>query len=380
MSPPDPDDEVDIRPRGLRGLIADPPLIERFTWREGIQPQTLISQDSGLIARTFGSLYFVGGTLGLFMLIVGDANDNEFAQATLSIAALLLGVLCFIVYRQLPSWFFQALVVLGTVMVGAATASAADGAEGVFGLLFVWIVFLAFLFFSRRAAVFQALFAALVYGSVLFAVDAPFAVDLLIVSIATLGTTGMIVGLLLARVEGIASGFAAEAHTDPVTAIGNRRDFNTRFKLELERAERHGRSVSLVVCDLDRFKAVNDELGHDEGDVALRRVAEAIVRAVRSIDSVTRLGGEEFGVILPDTERERATYVAERIRNTIESEFSSDPVPLTASCGVASSADVGGNRDDLFRAADGALYVAKREGRDRTVAYEPESLTRPRPR
>ncbi len=134
------------------------------------------------------------------------------------------------------------------------------------------------------------------------------------------------------------------------------------------------------VCDLDRFKAVNDKLGHDEGDVALRRVAEAIVRAVGSIDSVTRLGGEEFGVILPDTERERATYVAERIRNTIESEFSSDPVPLTASCGVASSADVGGNRDDLFRAADGALYVAKREGRDRTVAYEPESLTRPRPR
>ncbi len=160
MSPSDPDDEVDIRRRGLRGLIADPPLIERFTWREGIQPQTLISQDSGLIARTFGSLYFVGGTLGLFMLIVGDANGSCLPSTRPSLSI--------------------------------------------------------------------------------------FAVDLLIVSIATLGTTGMIVGLLLARVEGIASGFAAEAHTDPVTAIGNRRDFNTRFKLELERAERHGRSVSLV--------------------------------------------------------------------------------------------------------------------------------------
>ena len=365
--------------RGLRDLLAEPPLIDRITWREGLHPQTLISLDTSLIARTFGTLYSAGGILGLTMLAVGAGTEgSDFTLAMLSVAALLLGAICFVVYDQLPSWFFQAMLALGTLMVGAATAAASDGAEAIFGLFFVWIVFLAFLFFRRRHAALHAMFATIVYGTVLIARDAPHAVDLLVVACATIGTTGAIIGLLVARVERIASGFAAQAYTDPVTAIGNRRDFDERFKMEIERAERHGRPLSLVVCDLDRFKEVNDQLGHEEGDTALRRVAAAIVGAVRSIDAVTRLGGEEFGVILPDTDRERATQVAERIRTAIDSEFTSDPVAVTASCGVACTDDAGGNLHDLFRAADGALYVAKREGRDRTVAFEPESLTGPR--
>ena len=364
---------------GLRELLADPPLIDRITWREGIRPQTLISLDTGLIARTFGTLYWAGGILGLTMLVAGRGTEgSDFALAMLIAAALLLGAVCFVVYDQLPSWFFQAMLALGTLMIGAATAAASDGAEGIYGLFFVWIVLVSFLFFSRRSAALQAVFAAVVYGTVLIADDAPYAASLLIVACATIGTTGAIVGLLVARVERIASGFAAQAHTDPVTAIGNRRDFDERFKMEIERAERHGRPLSLVVCDLDRFKEVNDKLGHEEGDEALRRVAAAIVGAVRSIDAVTRLGGEEFGVILPDTNRERASQVAERIRTAIGAEFASYPVPLTGSCGVACTDDAGVNLHDLFRAADGALYVAKREGRDRTVAFEPESLTGPR--
>ena len=363
---------------GLRGLLSEPPLIDRLRWREGVRPQTLISRDVGLMARVFGTLYSVGGILGMVMLGLGaEPEAGDLPLAMLSIASLLLGAVCFVVYDQLPSWFFQAMLTLGTLMVGAATAAASAGAEGIYALLFIWIVLLAFLFFPTRDAALQSLLAAAVYATVLFAGDAPFALSLLVVACATIGTTGAIIGLLVTRVERIASGFAAQAHTDPVTAIGNRRDFDERFTMEIERAERHGRPLSLVVCDLDRFKEINDELGHEEGDAALRRVAAAIVRAVRSIDAVTRLGGEEFGVILPDTNRERASQVAERIRTAIGSEFASDPVTLTASCGVACTDDAGGNQDDLFRAADGALYVAKREGRDRTVAFEPESLTRP---
>ncbi len=362
--------------RGLRELLSDPPLIDRITWREGVRPQTLVSRDASLIARAFGTLYSAGGVLGLTMLAAGAGTEsNAFALAMLSVAALLLGATCFVVYAQLPAWFFHSMLALGTLMVGAATAAASNGAEGIYGLFFVWIVLLAFLFFRGRDAALQALFAALVYGTVLIASDAPYATSLLVVACATIGTTGAIIGLLMARVEGIASGFAAQAHTDPVTAIGNRRDFDERFTMEIERTGRHRRPLSLVVCDLDRFKEVNDQLGHEEGDEALRRVAEAIVGAVRSIDAVTRLGGEEFGVILPDTNRERATQVAERIRTAVSAEFASYPVTLTASCGVACTDDAGVKEDDLFRAADGALYVAKRQGRDRTVAFEPEGLT-----
>ena len=88
------------------------------------------------------------------------------------------------------------MLALGTLMIGAATAAASDGAEGIYGLFFVWIVLVSFLFFSRRSAALQAVFAAVVYGTVLIAGDAPYAASLLIVACATIGTTGAIVGLL----------------------------------------------------------------------------------------------------------------------------------------------------------------------------------------
>ena len=131
-----------------------------------------------------------------------------------------------------------------------------------------------------------------------------------------------------------------------------------------------------MICDLDRFKAVNDALGHEEGDVALRRAAAAIGAAVRTVDAVARLGGEEFGVILPETSLEPATRIAERIRASVSDEFRSYAFKLTASCGVACTDDVDGGRDALFRAADGALYLAKREGRNRVIAHP---VDEPRP-
>jgi diguanylate cyclase (GGDEF)-like protein len=197
-------------------------------------------------------------------------------------------------------------------------------------------------------------------------------------AVATLGASAAIVGLLMNRLETVAAGLATQAHTDPVTAIANRREFDHRIALELDRSRRHGRPLSLVICDLDRFKAVNDALGHEEGDVALRRAATAIGEAVRTVDAVARLGGEEFGVILPETALEPATRIAERIRASVSDEFRSYAFQLTASCGVACTDEVEGGREELFRAADGALYLAKREGRDRVIAHpvddpEPEA-------
>ena len=173
----------------------------------------------------------------------------------------------------------------------------------------------------------------------------------------------------MTRLETVAVGLATEAHTDPVTAIGNRREFDQRIALELDRAARHGRPLSLVICDLDRFKAVNDALGHEEGDVALRRAAAAIGAAVRSVDAVARLGGEEFGVILPETGASRRPGSPSGSAPSVSDEFSSYAFKLTASCGVACTDDVDGGRDALFRAADGALYLAKREGRNRVIAH-----------
>ena len=358
-------------------LLSDPPLLDRLTWREGIRPETLISRDRGLIARTFGSLYLIGAVVGLLIIVFAEGENRDTAAlAAITVSALVLGAVCFVVYRHLPATFFQGMLVLGTLLITGAAAAAAPGSEAVYGFFYVWVVFAAFLFFPRRSATLQALFAALAYAVVLAAEDSPFAATLVLSAVATLGATAAIIGILMNRLETVAVGLATDAHTDPVTAIGNRRDFDQRIALELDRAERHGRPLSLVICDLDRFKAVNDALGHEEGDVALRRAAAAIGAAVRTVDAVARLGGEEFGVILPETSLEPATRIAERIRASVSDEFRSYAFKLTASCGVACTDDVDGGRDALFRAADGALYLAKREGRNRVIAHP---VDEPRP-
>lgn len=346
-----------------------PPLRDRITWREGIHPETLISQDRGLIARSYGTAFSTGGILGFLVLAVGQETDRvDAAIAVMSGLALILGAISFVVYSRLPMWFFQGVVFLGTLMVTAAIGFGSTGAEGVYGLLYIWIVVTACLFFEWRLAAVQSLFAATCYGVILFARDAPFATNLLLVAIGTIGGVSAVVGFIRLRMEQIAAGLAAVARTDPVTAIGNRRDFDVKLEQEVARSQATGRPLSLVICDLDRFKRVNDELGHEEGDVALRKAATAIGNSVRTVDAVARLGGEEFAVLLPDTDLDMATAVAERVRTGIRAEFRGYEVALTVSCGLACSTDVGAEAQQLFRAADAALYTAKHRGRDRTVS------------
>lgn len=364
------------RPKGrIAALLADPPLIDRLTWREGISPQTLISRDRGLIARTFGSLFGIGAGIGFLLMAFGeDHGRDNVLIATIAAAAIVLAGVCFVGYRRLPIWFFSALMFVGTLMITGAAAGASEGAEAGYGFFYVWVVFLAFIFFTRPAASAHAIAAAVAYGTVMFVRDTPQAANLLIAAIATIGTCGALMGLLMARIERIAFAFSAEALTDPVTSIANRRDFDRRFEGAVARARRSGRPLSLIICDLDRFKTVNDGLGHVEGDVALRRAAHVISDAVRSMDAVARLGGEEFGIIVPDATAEAALEVAERVRTAIASEFADFPVTLTASCGVACTHETDSTDQSLFRAADMALYRAKREGRDRSVTYEGEPV------
>ncbi len=369
----------------------DPPIRERILWKEGISAGTqglgagtqgpsggtqgtVISGDRGLIARTYGTLFAMGGLVGLLILAVGERTDrHDGVIATLAVVAILLGAVCFIGYRRLPIGFFQVLTALGSLIIFAATASASHGAEPIYALFYVWIVFLAFFFLPIRTAVLQCLFAASLYGIVLFARDVPFAPNYMIAAAATLGTTGAMMGLMRARVEKIASRLADDAHTDTLTALANRRSFDARSAHEVSRAFRAGRPLSLIICDLDRFKAINDDLGHSEGDAALQRVAAVIAGSVRSIDAVSRLGGEEFAVLLPDATPIEAWAVSERVRKGISKEFANHAVQLTASCGIA-SLQLGADRPDrLLEDADVALYRAKRAGRNCSVAYSDQS-------
>jgi diguanylate cyclase (GGDEF)-like protein len=356
----------------LARFLDDPPLVDRITWREGVLPRTLISKDRGLMARTFGTLYLVAALVGGVSLLVHDSgNRHDAVLAAVSALALLLAGALFVVYRRTPIWVFQIAAALGSVMIAVATAGGSAGAEGGYAIFYVWVVLLAFLFFSFPWAIGQTVLAAASYATVLLARDSAFAFNFVLGLVAVSGAAGAAVGLLRSRVEALATNLATQAHTDPVTEIANRRSFESRFDFELLVADESRRSLSLVICDLDRFKAVNDELGHEEGDAALRRAAESIVGAVRSVDVVFRLGGEEFAVLLPNTEGLEAYAVAERIRMAIRDAFLEHEVPITVSCGLATRLPEGVGRLELLRAADHALYRAKRGGRDRTVPHDP---------
>ena len=157
---------------------------------------------------------------------------------------------------------------------------------------------------------------------------------------------------------------------DPLTGLYNRRFLNAHLGTVLQQMQEQGKPVSLVVADVDHFKAVNDTYGHDAGDEVLRAVAQRILANIRSFDMAARLGGEEFVVVMPDTPPEDAMAAAERLRAKIaESPLAvvgGRAICVTASLGVAASIR-GDESATLLKRADQALYAAKRDGRNRVV-------------
>jgi len=170
------------------------------------------------------------------------------------------------------------------------------------------------------------------------------------------------------RVQHLVKMLAQRAQVDGLTGLWNRTYFDRRLLQEVSEATRHNRSLSLVMCDVDGFKRLNDERGHPFGDMVLERVAK-ILQGGRGSDVACRYGGEEFAIICRGTPLLSAGVLGERLRVLVEEEnfdYQGTRLPVTISVGVAalpeSNATVG---SDLVRDADSALYEAKRSGRNR---------------
>jgi len=162
------------------------------------------------------------------------------------------------------------------------------------------------------------------------------------------------------------------ATTDGLTGLTNHRSFQQRFEDLLQRAQRHGHKVAMLLCDVDHFKKVNDTYGHPIGDEVLRRVARVLQEVPRKIDIPARYGGEEFAVILDNVDVVQARAVAERIRIEISKvvvETDKGPLSVTESIGVSAFPEDGHDRATLIERADLALYHAKHTGRNRVVTW-----------
>ncbi len=162
------------------------------------------------------------------------------------------------------------------------------------------------------------------------------------------------------------------AITDGLTGLHNRRFMGTHMEQALEQAQRHGRDLAVMIADMDHFKSVNDGYGHDAGDAVLRELADRIRSSIRGADLACRYGGEEFVVIMPDTDIAAAGVVAERIRSRVAGEPFRLPdgrlLPRTISIGIGALEAADDTCETILKRADSGLYEAKEQGRNRVVS------------
>jgi diguanylate cyclase (GGDEF)-like protein len=164
------------------------------------------------------------------------------------------------------------------------------------------------------------------------------------------------------------------ATTDGLTGLFNKRALTEAGMQKLKSAGRFKKPLSLLVCDIDHFKRVNDTHGHDMGDLVIRGFGEVLKRTKRDTDVVGRFGGEEFVIVCEETDAEGAALLAERVRSELEAtsfHTESGPLSVTCSVGVATYPSAGADWDTLFKSSDEALYASKRGGRNRVTVWSP---------
>ena len=329
--------------------------------------------ERGVMARSLMYLFAAGGAITAASLFFSPSDAEETRIAITAAAAFVLSVVLFVVYDRLPLWGFQVFLTVGTVLVEWAIYSSGETTSP-YAMFYFWIAIYAFYFLSRARAFMQMVLIALAYSATLLVRDdlATTPVANWAVVTSTLVIAGALIGVQRNHVDRLIARLSDAARTDSLTSLLNRRGFEELFETELERARRSGRPLTVIVGDLDAFKAVNDRYGHAAGDRALERLSEILRTVKRRIDTAARIGGEEFAVIAPDTDHHAAYILAERMRREVRDSFASEPFHLTISLGIATFPRHGATAESLIGGADEALYAAKKLGRDRTVVYNPE--------
>lgn len=176
-------------------------------------------------------------------------------------------------------------------------------------------------------------------------------------------------------------GLREEARTDPKTGLANMKHFNEACSMEIDRARRFRRPLSILMADLDHLREINNTRGHLVGDQVIRRVAEAIRRALREYDLAARFGGDEFVVLMPESTLHDAVAVAERVRREVETVSypgaNGQPTAITVSIGLAQFPRDGRTAAELLQASDRAVYQAKAFGRNRVFVFQKQLDTAP---
>ena len=351
-----------------------PNMRERLGWRSSIAGNPSLPPGAAGMATVAVWFASTGALLALAAIALPHPADvDERGLAAVAGGAALLALVALTAYDRIPAWAFHLGCLLGST---GSTAALYLWSEGSYygALAYAWPALYAFALFSLRAALLQTAALGAMFAAMLLSRDSD--TTTIATWVATMGTllsVGVAIALLRDRLRALIATLSDAARRDPLTALLNRRGFEEVFDVELERARRTERSMSVIVADLDRFKEVNDSFGHVAGDDALRRVGASMLASKRSWDSAARIGGEEFAILAPDTDEHGAYIIAERMRTALQASFEQGgPKPLTSSFGVVSYPVHGQTAEALLTAGDQALYAAKRLGRNRTVISSAE--------
>jgi diguanylate cyclase (GGDEF)-like protein/putative nucleotidyltransferase with HDIG domain len=330
------------------------------------------SFETRLMAKMLAGLFAAGATLALLtVLLPRSGRASELGLLIIVGIAYVVAAVLFSQATRLPGWSLRVALAWGsTLITGVAFFSGESPSPLIF--FYLWIFLYSSYFLEKRESAVQIVYVGVAYGALLAARPPSSGIPAWwIVGMGTLLVAAILIQTMRERVELLIAQLYDAARTDPLTKLSNRRGFRELLDLELERARRGGAPMTVLVGDLDHFKEVNDRSGHHVGDAVLQRVARLLEHGKRQIDGAARVGGEEFALILPDTDGQGAYVIAERLRCELREEFSTDTVTITISFGVASYPEHGETPASLLRAADEALYAAKESGRNRTVLHSP---------
>jgi diguanylate cyclase (GGDEF)-like protein/putative nucleotidyltransferase with HDIG domain len=311
------------------------------------------------------------------VLLPHPPTFNEPALLAVQGLSILIAVWLYASADRVPRWVLTVTPAAGVLLTSAAVLATGDPTSG-YTLFYLWVAIISFYFLSRRETVFQIAWAIANYGVVLLILEpaspsvAHAELNRFVLTAGTLVAASVPLLYLRGRFNELISKLTDAARTDLLTGLLNARGTHDALTTELERARLNHSSVSVLICDLDSFKRVNERLGHKTGDELLRRIGSLFDEATRRIDTVGRTAATEFTIVLPSAGESDAYLVAEQLLARVRRGFRDEFMPLTTSVGIATYPNHAVTVEEILKRADEALYAAKVLGRDRAVVFSPE--------
>ena len=319
--------------------------------------------------RFAGQMLIIGATLGTFLTLVlsvrsGLFSAGWFVNVGAGVVAALWGLVYVLLPNPAPDRVLRATPAAAALLITFTLAfNHSNAADGM--LLLSWPLLFAAYLLPRRTAYWTLVVVAACLTVIFAAGSGPDRFAAWIETTTSTALTLIVILRVRAQADRLKKALAEQASTDPLTGLGNRRAFDEALEREISRQRRTRAPLSLLAVDVDHFKKINDTWGHAAGDDTLIALGDLLPRLVRASDTVSRVGGEEFGVLLPDCPAPQARARADALRAQVWAASRDWTHPVTVSVGVATVPDSADALDDLVVAADMALYAAKEGGRDR---------------